>query len=241
MMHLHQAVIHTLAQTNEGWIQSVLLVTGLALVVASLVVSIRKKRGRIGQHRATAQEHIERSKQTRAVGHDLEELMAEVEQLSRRMGSSLDAKSMRLEQLIRQADARIAKLQQFQGHAPPPAAGSSSASPGHAPDGHPSAYHVPGGHAPASPSPGGQPGAARPASSPGVAAGVAPPDSGDPSNERPADESHQGQAEDDPAKSDPITRQVYALADAGVSPEEIARKLDQHLGSVELILALRSG
>lgn len=36
-----------------------------------------------------------------------------------------------------------------------------------------------------------------------------------------------------------VTREVYALADRGLAPVEIARELDQHLGSVELILALR--
>jgi len=32
---------------------------------------------------------------------------------------------------------------------------------------------------------------------------------------------------------------VYALADAGSSSDEIARQLDEHIGKVELILALR--
>ena len=40
---------------------------------------------------------------------------------------------------------------------------------------------------------------------------------------------------------DPITREVYELADAGHAPVEIARKLGQHTGKVELILALREG
>lgn len=38
---------------------------------------------------------------------------------------------------------------------------------------------------------------------------------------------------------DPATRQIYALADQGLDPIEIAQKLDQHLGKVQLVLALR--
>lgn len=40
---------------------------------------------------------------------------------------------------------------------------------------------------------------------------------------------------------DPLTAEVYRLADHGATPQEIAARLDQHPGKVELILALRSG
>jgi len=39
--------------------------------------------------------------------------------------------------------------------------------------------------------------------------------------------------------SDPLARSVYELADQGVEPTDIAQKLDEHIGKVELILALR--
>lgn len=39
--------------------------------------------------------------------------------------------------------------------------------------------------------------------------------------------------------ADPLTRSVYELADSGRSPVEIARKLDEQVGKVDLILALR--
>jgi hypothetical protein len=38
---------------------------------------------------------------------------------------------------------------------------------------------------------------------------------------------------------DPVTAEIYRLNDQGLSPMDIARKLGQHLGKVELILALR--
>ncbi len=40
---------------------------------------------------------------------------------------------------------------------------------------------------------------------------------------------------------DPLTRDVYRLADEGNDSIEIARQLDEHVGKVELILALRQG
>ncbi|MFG0283753.1 MAG: hypothetical protein ACF8R7_04965 [Phycisphaerales bacterium JB039] len=43
----------------------------------------------------------------------------------------------------------------------------------------------------------------------------------------------------EPVGADPIARGVYELADEGLGPVEIARRLDQHVGAVELILALR--
>lgn len=41
--------------------------------------------------------------------------------------------------------------------------------------------------------------------------------------------------------ADPLTSEVYALADQGVGPQDIAAKLNEHVGKVELILALRTG
>lgn len=41
------------------------------------------------------------------------------------------------------------------------------------------------------------------------------------------------------APPDPLTQSVYDLADAGKSPPEIASETGEHLGKVELILALR--
>lgn len=42
-------------------------------------------------------------------------------------------------------------------------------------------------------------------------------------------------------QADPLTREVYALADQGIGPSDIAEQLGEHVGKVELILALRSG
>ena len=45
----------------------------------------------------------------------------------------------------------------------------------------------------------------------------------------------------DAASVDPLTKEVYALADQGKGPVDIAQQLDEHVGKIELILALRTG
>ncbi len=44
-----------------------------------------------------------------------------------------------------------------------------------------------------------------------------------------------------PNEPDPLTRSVYKLADSGHDTVSIARELDEQIGKVELILALRAG
>jgi hypothetical protein len=43
-----------------------------------------------------------------------------------------------------------------------------------------------------------------------------------------------------PPELDPMTREIYRLSDGGLPPVEIAQRLSQHTGKVELILALRA-
>lgn len=40
--------------------------------------------------------------------------------------------------------------------------------------------------------------------------------------------------------ADPLAQRIFDLADEGLTPVQIAQRLDQHTGKVELILALRS-
>ncbi|MFN0132091.1 MAG: hypothetical protein ACKVW3_06115 [Phycisphaerales bacterium] len=40
--------------------------------------------------------------------------------------------------------------------------------------------------------------------------------------------------------ADPLMQRIFDLADEGLSPVQIAQRLDQHTGKVQLILALRS-
>jgi hypothetical protein len=45
----------------------------------------------------------------------------------------------------------------------------------------------------------------------------------------------------DPSGPDPLTGEIYRLSDQGMPAIEIARRMNQHVGKVELILALRPG
>jgi hypothetical protein len=150
-----------------------LLPAGLLLLVLGLFMTMRNRRRRQST-RPTAREQLERSRQTQAMKGDLEELMVEIERLTRRFASQIDTKTAELESLIREADERIVQLRD--------AAAQASRR----------RVDEPAGHA----------------------------------------------AIDAPAV-DPLTRQVHELADRGAAPVEIARQLNEHVGKIELILALR--
>ena len=65
--------------------------------------------------------------------------------------------------------------------------------------------------------------------------------SGKPGKHKPApSEPRAEQAATPPPPPDPLRKRVYELADAGRNPIEIAQELDEQVGKVELILALRA-
>jgi hypothetical protein len=165
---------HLVGMLAQGTIETTLLLLGLVLVISALMMAAAKRRKRQGGS-LTAREQMQRLDQTSGMRGDLEQLMVEIEQLAKRMGAQLDVKAMRLEQLLRQADQRVAELERLQRAEP----GQASAPP-----------------------------APRPQAPPA-------------------------------APEDPLARNIYQLADAGNDSIEIARQLNEHVGKVELILALR--
>lgn len=158
---------------------------GVMLITMGLMMGIRKKRRRPGVSKS-AREHVEELRQKQAVRGDLEQLMTEVEQLAKRFGAQLDAKSMHMERLLEEADHRIAELKQLQEARRAAEAlrdtDTSSLKP------QTSSLNPP------SPAP-------------------------------------------DPDTA--LKRSVCALADRGLDPVEIANQLNEHVGKIELILALR--
>ena len=173
---------------------NIFFILGVLFITAWLILRIRK-RGVRGMGQPTAREHLERYKTRDAVRGDLEGLMVDIEELARRLGAQLDAKSRELERRIAEADQRIARLG---GAALPPAADRF------------------------------EPQAAAPADPPGEAPDEpGPPASADPGEPPP------GPGED------PLVAQVHGLADAGQTASQIAAELGEHIGKIELILALR--
>ena len=141
-----------------------------------------------------AREQLERARQKQAMRGDLDQVMVEIEQLAKRFGAQLDAKTIALERLIRQADGRIDELKRLHEAGPSRDGVNNDAS----------------ADAPRRPAP----------------RADTPHHAPDP---------HHGTVGED----DALRRDVYNLADQGLAPPQIARRLDEHVGKVELMLALR--
>lgn len=166
---------------------SLLPLAGLLLILMALMSSLARRRRRGGSAALPPSEQIERNRQAAGLRGDLEQVMVEVEQLARRFSAQLEARTVRLEKLIAEADAKIEELRRLR-DSPAPAS-----PPGNSGD----------------PVVGSEP--------PGM--GVDPPPS--------------------PMLETELARSIYRLADAGNNSIEIARALGEHVGKVELILALR--
>jgi hypothetical protein len=122
--------------------------------------------------------------QQRSVERQMQNVLVELAEMSRQISAQLDTRASRLEQLIKEADEKLAALKSATGNGqatPPPA---------------PAALHR------------------------------------DPPPEEPALGPATNSVESQHAD-------VYALADQGRSPREIAERLNRPSGEIELILALR--
>lgn len=133
--------------------------------------------------------------QQRAVERQMQGLLVEMADMARQISAQLDTRAARLEDLIRQADERLAAMKM--------GAGESEPLGGRGP------MELPAGDVPREP-----------------ITETAAPFTG---------------AQETPAftVTSPEHADIYALADAGRSPVEIARELSRPRGEVELILALR--
>ena len=185
-----------------------LLLLGIVFIIMALF-SFGRSRKKKNVDAPTAREHLERTRQRQGVRNDLQGLMVEIEQMAKRMGAQLDAKTIHLEKALREADERIAQLQALRDTGP---RGTSSG----------------GGAAGSSPY-------ALPTDAPSQDAPGAPLADLSPTGLTDAD------VADEDAYTDPLTREVYALADRGQGAQSIAQSLGEHVGKVELILALRQG
>ena len=171
---------------------SIALLAGLLLVTMSLMMRIAKRR-RHSRANLSTSERTERLRQQHGLRGDLETLMVEIEQLAKRLGAQLDAKSIQLQRLLDQADHKLNQMRQA---VDPPQR--------------------------------------NPAASPDDNTGNVPPPARDdviaPTDAAP---------ENSDAAQDRLTRHVHQLADRGLDPLTIARELNEHVGKIELILALR--
>lgn len=165
--------VATLAQAgSRGFLPDMLMAGGVLIITVGVFSMLRKRlkkgvrRPVIGRPASERRRAALQDEQT--ARQSIESVVVEAEELVRRLAAHLDAKSARLETLIRQADERIARMDSR--------SSSSTASP---------VPHV------------------------------------------------------ESKIVDPVSRDVYRLADEGLAPIEIAQRLSEGVGKVELILALR--
>jgi hypothetical protein len=182
----------------------VLMVVGVILLGFILVGSVRGKVARRQAATPSPREQIERVKGLAGGQENVYAANAELLETAQRLAGQLDAKAERLQQLMNEAERRVAALRAVLEETDASSAGSSA-----------------GGSSAGGSSSGG---------------GAAEMFAGEPLG-RIGPSSASASASAVPA--DPLTTTVYELADAGHDPVQIAQQLDEQVGKVELILALR--
>ena len=66
----------------------------ITLIAAGLLMHYRKRKASMVRERLDPNEQLDRNRQLRGIRGDLEDLMVEIEQLAKRFGTQLDAKSI---------------------------------------------------------------------------------------------------------------------------------------------------
>lgn len=196
------------ASESAGSGMTTLLLVLCATVI--MVVLLRRHQFRSTTRREMSRDHVARIRDQHKLRNSMDELLVELEEVSRRVGAQVDTKFAKLETVIRDADERIARLERVLGR---PAGSAESPGP------------VPSRNEPSRPPPTGEQRA--PAEPAARASG--------PSPER--ERTGSVTAADEPV--DPRFRHVYELVDAGATPIKAAEQLGLPLGEVELILNLR--
>ena len=167
------------------------------------------------QRRGEEQDPVHQMRETIADRQAESERASEATGSVRDMAARLETKAARLEALLDQADERIARLEEHEARLEERVAAApvERSIAGSRPALQGVAEHDAGPNAPAT---------AEPQPDPWTETGSSP-----------------QQATHANGSADPLHQEVYELADGGKSPLDIARRLDQQVGTIELILALR--
>lgn len=197
------------AQSYPEVVTQMLLVIGVVAIGVLLTVSIRGKISRRNDERPDPRERLAHAKTRQRITDDKNAATAELHDTVRHYAAMMDNKAERLEQLIVEAERKIAELRELLAGMPDDDLDDAARK------------------------------AAREAEQ--IAGEIDRQLSDEPSpdhddgNRSPAPEpAHVGGR-----ALDPLTRSVYELADAGHDAVSIAQVLDEQIGKVELILALR--
>lgn len=195
-------------------LSGIMIVLGILIITVLMTTSLRRKSAKRASARQSPRELMEqiRSYADRGRGDDVDAASARFLDQTQQLMAQLDNKAARLEQLITDADDRLQRLSEIQRHIESP-----------------------------------QPAQSQRAIAPTIVTQVAAAPSMKPTtaSRTPAPQSKQfdavstRQSSDLQRSIDPLTRAVYDLADDGRRSIDIARELDEQIGKVELILALR--
>lgn len=194
---------------QNNWI---LLAVGSGLITVWLLSRLAKRRRQpLPDPKLMRDEQIERNRRLRGTQGQLEDVMVEIEQMAKRLSNHLDAKTIAIEKLITEADGKIHQLQDLVEKT-----AAASTTPNHATPDHPLAHphQAPKTHT--------SPVAPVPSLVQNMDEPLVPPELTSPIS-----------------TTDAMAQSIYVLADQGMDPIAIARELDEHVGKVELILALR--
>lgn len=208
------------------------------LGVALLLIQLRRHQFRTTSARDVTRDQSARLRDQRGVQQAMDQLLLQLEELSRRINAQVDTKFLKLETVIRDADDRIARLEGLLGKSKQP--GTRTGGAVKAPE----------------PKPASEPGSELPPTTPPSRASALPPEPStrppgasppppEPSTPPAVASTSAARASEalEPAKpvtpADPRVGRVHELADAGQQPIKIAEELDMPLGEVEFILNLR--
>jgi hypothetical protein len=121
-----------LSATNTGGLDntSLILLGGVAILVVLLTITTRRRAAdRGGSPREYLSEQLSHVREQKGIRQDMEELMLQLEKLSREISSQVDTRFAKLEQAIADADARIAEMKRLGFGRQGPSAGSLAAPP----------------------------------------------------------------------------------------------------------------
>ena len=201
------------------------------LGVALLLIQLRRHQFRTTSARDVTRDQSARLRDQRGVQQAMDQLLLQLEELSRRINAQVDTKFLKLETVIRDADDRIARLEGLLGKSKQPGTRTAGAVKASEPT---PVSEPPGEPRPTTPPPR--------ASAPLPGGSTPPPEPFTPPTATSTSSARAGEALE-PAKpvtaADPRIGRVHALADAGQQPIKIAEELDMPLGEVEFILNLR--
>ncbi len=199
----------TTPQPMPEVLAQMLLVIGVVGIGVLLTVSIRRKIAKKNAATPEPRQRIAQAKSVRRLAEDKHAVSSELHDTAQRLAAALDNKAERLEQLIMEAEGRITELQGLVDSTVSQVRVDPFPQAETEAISHEIERHLP----------------------PGTTPGTIPESAPDPQVMAPVAEP--------PRNLDPLTCSVYELSDAGHNSVSIAQVLDEQIGKVELILALR--